>query len=425
MSPMDELDSLLRSADPDLAKRGSRVTYLLPWMSSSDLRECLQRFRGGPDIAEALSSMMEQAATDELRFHWLRFLAAASQAGISNRVALKRLVGRISGKLKTNSERELRWYGATESLIETLGSSPASLSQEKVYHAFQEVRSSLWKIGCPLSLIDRLINESSRNDHHGQIAYWMFDHWSSDWSAVPKVIGLQYMADRIAAAGDVVLGLYILQDPNRSLDELETVRGGRFLRAWFSDHEKGFASVMNVANAPSEDLLEKVINAYADPDNYFLPPVHGLIRELRARARESVYGAQEDMLHRAAGKLLKACILEPIFQVGQREDNDDQLAEIVDNLEEGMRRGDDCSPDEWVALMSETMEALQARHRQEAAHDFLRAMYKLALCPDGTYANLRLNLVTNLEIAMHGRKNERDSRPLKRICQSLMAWKIE
>jgi hypothetical protein len=425
MSPVEELDSVLRSADPDVAKqRGSRVTHLLPWMSSSDLQQCLQRFRGGPDITDDLSSMMEHATTDELCFHWLRFLAAASQVGISNREALKRLVGRISEKIKTDSEKEVRWYGETEKLIEALGSSPASLSQGNVNRAFQEVRSSLWKIGCPLLLIDRLINESSRNDHYGQIAYWMFDRWSSDWSPIPKVIGLQYMADRIAAAGDVVLGLYILQDPNRSLEELENIRGGRFLRAWFSDHEKGFGSVMKVANAPSEDMLERVIDAYADPDNNFLPPVHGLIRELRVRAAESAYGAQEDLLHRAAGKLLRACILEPIFQVGQRADNDDHLTDILDSLVDGMRRGGDCSPDEWVVLISETMEALQTRHRHEAAHDFLRAMYKLAICPDGTYSNLRLNLVTNLEITMHARKNDRDARPLKKICQSLMAWKI-
>lgn len=425
MSPVDELDSVLRSIDPDLAnQRGSRVTNLLPWMSSSDLQQCLQRFRGGPDITEDLYSMMGQATTDELCFHWLRFLAAASQVGISNREALKRLVGRIVEKIKADAGKEMRWHGESEKLIETLNSSPASLSQEKVNSAFQEVRSSLWKIGCPLFMIDRLINESSRNDHHGQIAYWMFDQWSSEWSPIPKVIGLQYMADRIAAAGDVVLGLYILQDPNRSLEELENIRGGRFIRAWFSDHEKGFASVMKVANVPSEDMLERAIDAYADPDNYFLPPVHGLIRELRVRAAESVYGAQEDMLHRAAGKLLRACILEPIFQEGQRADKDNNLTNILDNLVEGMGRGSNCSPDEWVLLMSETMEALQTRHRQEAAHDFLRAMYKLAICPDSTYSNLRLNLVTHLEITMHGRKNERDARPLKKICQSLMAWKI-
>jgi hypothetical protein len=130
------------------------------------------------------------------------------------------------------------------------------------------------------------------------------------------------------------------------------------------------------------------------------------------------------MLHQAAGRLLRVCILEPIFQGGPHADNDDGLTTILDNLVEGMCRGGSCSPEEWVVLMSETMEALQARHRYEAAHDFLRATYKLAICPDNTYANLRLNLVTNLEITMHGRKTDGDSRPLKRICRSLMAWKI-
>lgn len=427
MSSADELYSVLNSIDPSLPNQHARrVTSLLPWMTNGDLQECLERLRGTPEIMNALGPLIDQTTGDERCFQWLRFLAVASQAGIAHRDDIKKLLERILKKIKADAEKEWGWHEENQRLMGTLGLSPLNLNQGKVNRSFQEVRSSLWKIGCPLFMIDRLINESSRDDHYRQIAYWMFDLWSSGWSAIRKVIGLQYMADRIAAAGDVVLGLYILQDPNRSLEDLESIRGGRFIRTWFSDHEKGFASVMKVANAPSEDMIERAIDAYSDPGNYFLPPVHGLIRELRIRASENAYRVQESALHRAAGKLLRACILGPIFhEDGQHGARDTGLENIPDQLVEGMCRGDRCSPEEWAGLMSEAIEALLARHRYEAAHDFLRAMYKLALCPDRSYSNLRLNLVSHLEITMHGRKNAGNNHRLQKICRNLTAWKIE
>lgn len=391
----------------------------LPWLSPEEMRQAMreavtstppERVIGNLELAISQTERND----DNHRLLLLQLIGASYSLTQYPKDDFARLLGHLARRLSIDGARDKAWEEFDGQLRTALASWDGRDTEglERVNETAMHIRASAWRTGFRAPAIDTVINLASRSpsemDSLSKSSLYSVSqtvrNLAKNGNLVRFFLEIQYVSDRIAAAGDLVRAKLILseaiEDIKKRAQSIHQAEASYLIARLKTLHD-GIMSVLLLMTNPDTQSLRQIIAIYRSPDYATMPPIHVLVRRMRHRADELFRKKKIDVLRfneigEACADLVTFRILDSILGE-RRTDEDAALSRLRSQLFNALSRGSDADAEEWAALLSETTGFLMANDRFEAAHDFLRAFYKLGLCDARVFSGLAMGIVTSME----------------------------